>query len=351
MTATNEVLRSGQLVDGTFKLQLEKYIALKLNVKYVHLCHSGTQALNVLAEAKRILSKNIEPNIILPDVSYIATYNAFLRAGYNITLADVDAYGMIKWSEVDRIREQNPNSKYDLCIVGLYGSKPLFNNVNYNKLDRKVRNSDVHQFEDGAQHWLGGMLHNSSAMTLSFDPSKNLHASGHGGAIVTDMLIISEQVKELLLQGGDFTNGGINSKLSEIDCSHILVRAKYLTEWQNRRKQIAAYWIESFADTKIENLVESNIARMNAYHSVNKFAISVPDRDKLKEYLSLHGIETKIHYINNFSSSYKLKPQVKCDFLSNSYQFVKHTLSLPIYPELTDIEVDYIRDTVKSFYK
>ena len=90
---------------------------------------------------------------------------------------------------------------------------------------------------------------------------------------------------------------------------------------------------------------------MNAYHSVNKFAISVPDRDKLKEYLSLHGIETKIHYINNFSSSYKLKPQVKCDFLSNSYQFVKHTLSLPIYPELTDIEVDYIRDTVKSFYK
>jgi dTDP-4-amino-4,6-dideoxygalactose transaminase len=86
---------------------------------------------------------------------------------------------------------------------------------------------------------------------------------------------------------------------------------------------------------------------MYAYHSVNKFAISVENRDRLQEYLQLHGIETKIHYKQNLSRHRLAKNN--CSFLENSWQFCAHTLSLPIYPELTDGEVERITQTIIKF--
>lgn len=357
LTATNEVLKSGKLVNGKYKFDLEEYFCNYLNCKHAFAVHSGTQALEIIAEAnKLVLSYRKKDNhIILPDVSYKATLHGFIRHGYKVTLVDVDAYGMIKWDEVKKILEENTDIIYDICVVGLYGAKPYYSNHKENDLRYKalsmitLRGGKV--FEDGAQHWLSGRSEMSAAMAISLDPTKNLNASGNGGVIVCSSDDLANQIKSICQNGSETgilaSQLGTNSKLGEIDCAHVLVRTKYIEAWQQRRKDIAAYYMREFTKHDIENLCESKEERMYAYHSVNKFAISVENRDRLQEYLLLNGIETKIHYKNNLSR-YKLADN-NCSFLENSWQFCRHTLSLPIYPELTDSEVECITQTIIKF--
>lgn len=357
LSVTDEVLKSGKLVNGKYKFDLEEYFCEYLHYKHAFAVHSGTQALEIIAEANKLVTsyRKKESHILLPDVSYKATLHAFIRHGYNVTLVDVDAYGMMKWDEVTKIVEQNPDIIFDICIVGLYGAKPYYNNHKENDLRFKalstitIRGGKV--YEDGAQHWLSGRNEMSTAMAISLDPTKNLNASGNGGVIVTSYDDLANHIKAICKNGSEnsiyATQLGTNSKLSEIDCAHVLVRTKHIEAWQQRRKDIAAYYMREFAKHDIENLCESKEERMYAYHSVNKFAISVENRDRLQEYLQLHGIETKIHYKQNLSR-YRLAKN-NCSFLENSWQFCAHTLSLPIYPELTDDEVERITQTIIKF--
>jgi dTDP-4-amino-4,6-dideoxygalactose transaminase len=354
---TNEVLKSGKLVNGKYKFDLEEYFSNYLNFKHVYAVHSGTQALEIIAEANKLATsyRKHEYHILIPDVSYKATLHAFVRHGYKVTLVDVDAYGMMKWDEVTKIVESNPDTIYDICIVGLYGAKPYYNNYKESELRFKalstisIRGGKI--FEDGAQHWLSGRNEMSTAMAISLDPTKNLNASGNGGVICTSYDSLAHHIESICKNGSEnnilATQIGTNSKLSEIDCAHVLVRSKYIEAWQQRRKDIAAYYMREFTKHNIENLCESKEERMYAYHSVNKFAISIENRDRLQEYLTLNGIETKIHYKRNLSR-YRLAYN-NCSLLENSWQFCAHTLSLPIYPELTDGEVEHIVQTIIKF--
>lgn len=357
LSVTDEILKSGKLVNGKYKYDLEEYFCDYLDYRYAFAIHSGTQALEIIAEANKIAksSRKTDNHIILPDVSYKATLHAFIRQGYKVTLVDVDAYGMIKWDEVNKIVEANPDIIYDICVVGLYGAKPYYSNHNPTDLRFKplsrisLRGGRV--FEDGAQHWLSGKMEMTTAMAISLDPTKNLNASGNGGVIVTSNSNLAANIGAICKNGVDnsvlASQIGTNSQLGEIDCAHVLVRSKYIKAWQQRRKDIAAYYIREFTKHDIDNLCESNEERMYSYHSVNKFAISVENRDRLQEYLLLQGIETKIHYEQNLSR-YRLAEN-NCSFLENSWQFCAHTLSLPIYPELTDSEVERITQTIIKF--
>jgi dTDP-4-amino-4,6-dideoxygalactose transaminase len=335
LDATDEVLSSGTFVSGIKTKEFEFWLKHRCGANYAVTVHSGTQALEIIARYK--YEKHLEsqrlnpakPKILLPNLTYPATLNAFINTGWDIELVDTDKYGIINY--------QREVYNYFHCLVGLYGMQPW----------EWARIENAYSvIVDGAQHWLECHGQVGSGMAISFDPTKNLCASGNGGAIVTN----DEHLYMYAMRYRDnfkpyFENEGTNSKLSELDCSHLLVRTKYISEWQNRRKLISKYYIEQFKDLPFKCLSDTNIP-----HAHQKFVIYTDDRNSLHTHMLLNNIETKKHYEYVLGDLPVARDYVKPDLLSTSVMLSRGVLSLPIYPELTDNEVEYITQKVIEFY-
>ena len=90
LDATDEVLRSGQLMAGNYTAEFENWLAKKNRSKYAVTCHSGSQALEIIAEYYRLQSSVRPPRVVIPSMTYVATANAFIRAGWEVYIADTD---------------------------------------------------------------------------------------------------------------------------------------------------------------------------------------------------------------------------------------------------------------------
>jgi dTDP-4-amino-4,6-dideoxygalactose transaminase len=332
LDATHRALKDGQLVGGHYTRSFEEWLKHITKTKYAVTVHSGTQALEIIARYKKQKHHNEmvgNPKIRIPNLTYPATLNAFLTAGWDVELVDTDKYGILK--------QGLPVSTAYTCLVGLYGMKPW----------EQARIEQSHSvIVDGAQHWLVSEGQVGAGMAISFDPTKNLHSSGNGGAIVTN----DEQLYLFAATYRDnnkpaFHDVGTNSKMSEQDCAQILVRAKYINEWQLRRAKISKYWCDMFRDLPARCLSDNPTP-----HAHQKFVMYLEDRNRLHTHLLTDGIDSKIHYEYVLGDLPIGRGLVKPDLLSTSVMLSRGVLSLPMYPELTDQEVQYVADKVKSFY-
>jgi dTDP-4-amino-4,6-dideoxygalactose transaminase len=334
-------MREGRLVDGPYVDQFESWLEGRTGVPYAVTCHSGTQALEIIAKyrhnAHRLLASQIgvpftAPTIRLPNLTYPATLNAFINTGWDAVLADTDRNGIM-------LRGESPGY-YD-CPVGLYGAKPS-NNDKF----------DIGTIIDGAQHWLVADGHIGSGMAISFDPTKNLPSSGNGGAIVTRNEDLCNFAKNYKNNGKLSNHGtsGTNSKMSEQDCAQILVRTQYLDQWQARRRLIAAHWCNELAHLEHQRPVLRCLSSGVEHHAHQKFVVFTEDRAALNAYLLEHGIECKIHYPYTLGELAVTKDFRKPDMLSTSVMLSRGVLSLPMYPELTDTEVEYISEKILAYY-
>lgn len=331
LDVTDEVLRSGQLMAGNYTAEFENWLARKNHSKYAITCHSGSQALEIIAEYYRTQSSVSTPRVVVPSMTYVATANAFIRAGWEVWIADTDKYGLL---------DNKKHVPIDLSVqatvlVGLYGAA-----VN---ADRFWGTDLV--IEDGAQHWLANNCNRvGNACAISFDPMKNLNAYGNGGAVVTDDLDLLDFAREWTNNGKPtHTNIGTNSRMSEIESAQMMVKTQYIDTWQARRKNIALYWMGRLKNTGIRSLIDANNFETHSYH---KFVIDVDSRDILARNLDIKGIETRVHYKQPL---HELPAYSNCtgpDILSVASALGRRVLSLPIYPELTDLEVEYIIDQV-----
>jgi dTDP-4-amino-4,6-dideoxygalactose transaminase len=222
-------------------------------------------------------------------------------------------------------------------LVGLYGH-------GVNQFGERFWATDL-VIEDGAQHWLandGKRL--GDACAISFDPMKNLNCYGNGGAVVTDDIDLLEFAREWCNNGKPQHNSiGTNSRMSEIDCAQMMVKTRYINEWQQRRGKIARYWMDRLKNTGIRSLIDAGNIDTHAFH---KFVIDVDHRDILQRNLNLKHIETKIHYREPLHELPAYSTFNGPDILSVASALSRRVLSLPIYPELTDLEVEYIIDQV-----
>jgi dTDP-4-amino-4,6-dideoxygalactose transaminase len=340
LDATDRVLSTGNLMSGQYTTEFEDWLANRTGAKYAVTVHSGTQALEIIARYRyhtfndlfqQGAFKGRQPIVRIPNLTYPATLNAFITAGWNIELVDTDKNGMVP----SLLNDERQIGIFE-CIIGLYGAKP--------KQNFKWQ---VDNIVDGAQHWLVADGNIGSGMAISFDPTKNLPASGNGGAIVT-------QNPELYEYAFTYKNNsmrehrraGTNSKMSEQECAQIMVRTQYIDEWQARREKIKQYWCNAFENIPIRCL-SAGIDR----HANQKFVIYTDDRLALNQYLTVNGIETKINYPYALSELPVAAPYARPDMLSTSVMLSRGVLSLPIYPELTDAEVEFIAEKVITFYK
>jgi dTDP-4-amino-4,6-dideoxygalactose transaminase len=134
--------------------------------------------------------------------------------------------------------------------------------------------------------------------------------------------------------------------MSELECAHLLVRTRYIGEWQDRREQIRKYYLNRFFDMPFKCLSKSF-----ENHADQKFVIYTQSRNELHNYLHDNKIESKIHYPYVLSELPIAKDIIKKpDLLSTSMALSRGVLSLPIYPELTDSEVEAVADAVCKFF-
>jgi dTDP-4-amino-4,6-dideoxygalactose transaminase len=198
--------------------------------------------------------------------------------------------------------------------------------------------------EDAAQHWLSNNCHHvGHARAISFDPMKNLNNYGNGGAVVTDDRHLSDYARNWCDNGkrSSHAQTGSNSRMSEVDCAQMMVKAKYLDRWQARRKEIAMQYIHAFRDTALRCLIDdTNIAT----HCFHKFVVDVDHRDVVQSKLEQRGIETKVHYQHPLHELGAYQRYDGPSILSAASSLSRRCLSLPIYPELEDVEVEYIID-------
>ena len=339
LAATDEVLRSGQLMNGNYTAEFEHWLATKNRSQYAVTCHSGTHALEIIAEYW-IREYAACPKVLIPTITYVATANAFIRAGWDVEFVDVDAHGLLDFRKIPKDKQYEA-----VVIVGLYGHA-VTHHAGVHEWTSWLKNQ-VAVFEDAAQHWLAADCQRiGQAAAISFDPMKNLANYGNGGAVVTNNMDLAHFARSWRDAGKpDHSYAGTNSRMSEIDCATMLVKTKHLDRWQARRALISDFWRERFKDTNVHCLIDE----LNAYnHAHHKFVINVDNRDQLKQQLADKKIETRIHYEKPLHEIPEFQHWPGPDMLATASSFSRRVLSLPLYPELTDLEVEYISDQVLS---
>jgi dTDP-4-amino-4,6-dideoxygalactose transaminase len=339
LDTTDEVLRSGQLMNGNHTAEFESWLAKKNSVKYAVTVHSGTAALECLAEYYATQQSTINPpRVLIPSMTYVATANAFQRAGWDIHFIDTDSHGLFDLNKVP-----SDLSFQAVVLVGLYGADIA--HIGEIRHWRRMVIDDMIIIEDAAQHWLSADCRRiGRAAAISFDPMKNLACYGNGGAIVTNDAELLHFARAWRDNGKTtHNNTGTNSRMSELDCALLLVKSQHLETWQQRRSTIARYWMERFKNQPIRSLIDRDNADDHAYH---KFVIDIDQRDIVKENLRIKNIETRVHYPQPLHEFGTFRQWPGPDLLSSSSALSRRVLSLPIYPELTDLQVDYVADQV-----
>ena len=335
LDATDQVLASGNLMNGPFTQQFEEWLAQKNHSNYAVLCHSGTQALEILAgyycTEHNLHPRPNPPTILIPAMTFPASANAFVRAGWNIHLIDTDAYGNMKFSDIPK------DLNYHAILgIGLYGAA----------LHDSLKWIVPLVIEDAAQHWLSNRCNRSrEATAISFDPMKNLNNYGNGGAVVTNDRNLSDYARNWCDNGkrSGHAQTGTNSRMSEVDCAQMMIKTAYLDQWQARRESIARRYIAAFRDAPFRCLIDDSNVSSHCFH---KFVIDASNRDQLQADLKSAGIDTRVHYQHPLHELDAYQQYAGPSLLSAASSLSRRALSLPIYPELTDSEVEYIIDSV-----
>lgn len=355
LDAVNSVYRSGQVLDGPYVDEFETQIAGRCHREYAVAVNSCTQGL-IFAQSALGLQ---QAPIITPTVSFAATLNSVVMSRNIPVYCDVDKHGLIDLETLTF----NPRAHKirAMVYVNLFG-----NVIDYDKLkviNKMFSDDEIIIIEDAAQSFgafykeiPSGKLGHASV--LSFDPTKNLPNYGSGGMVLTDDWGTYQVLKNLRDNGKDdeHMSVGTNSKMSEADCASMLVKLKHFDSWQKRRTEIADFYTEN-----LKKHVRVTDVAPDVEHAWHKFpiwldtcqseagSIVFPIRHTVQQTLRNAGIETRIHYITPLPD---LGANPHSDFLNLPNQYphgASHSrteLSLPIYPELTDLEVEFVVEQV-----
>ena len=346
MDTIDEVYLTGQVLDGLCTLKFEKEIASRCNRKYGIAVNSCTQGL-IFAQQACLPS---ESKILIPTLSFAATLNSVLYANHTPVFCDTDNKALVDLETMDiALTGAGVN-----CIMyaNLFGHVVDYDRM---RIQTEFFSDDIFVIEDAAQSFgakykgmPSGSLGNISV--LSFDPTKNLNNYGSGGMILTDSYSAYEDLMDLRDNGKIMGHQGFgtNSKMSEADCAVMLIKLKYFDQWQARRQAIADYYTE-----QLDGYVDIVGPGLDVESAWSKFVIRLSERHALKARLSMAGIETKFHYdktLFELPVGFDYVDYAR-DLYRESTAFSRECLSFPIYPELTDSEVEEVADTVIDYLR
>ena len=348
--AIQRVVQHGQFILGAEVKAFEKEIASYLNVNRAVGVASGTDALQLA-----LLACGIKPGaeVITTPFTFIATAETIAKCGATPVFVDIDP----KTYNIDpaKIEPRLTEKSRAILPVHLYG-QPADTDLIL-KLARKYNLSVI---EDCAQalgaEYKGKKVGSlGDAGCLSFFPSKVLGAYGDGGMVVTNSSEIAEKVEMLRNHGCKekyyHLVPGFSSRLDSLQAAILRVKLGHLGNWIELRRQKASVYSQLF--DQIDGIQPPYVAP-DSYHIFNYYTIRLEnshgDRDKLREHLSAKGIATAIYYplSLHLQEVHKALNYQNGDF-PESEQAQEQVLSLPMYPELDEWQIDEVVAGIKEF--
>ena len=293
--AVARVIDSGWYLQGEENLRFEKNYSEYIGTKYTIGCANGLDALYLIFRAYMemgIMSPGDE--VIVPANTYIATILAITENRLVPVLVEPSIINY----QIDEnlIEERITERTKAICIVHLYGQ------CAYTEKIRSLCDKySLKLIEDNAQ--AHGCLYDGrktgslgDAAGHSFYPGKNLGALGDAGAVTTNDPQLADVVRALGNYGSQkkyvFKYIGRNSRLDAVQAAVLDVKLKYLDECNNRRKEIARYYINNISNSKIILPVISDWNQ----HVFHIFTVRCKEREALQKYLEENGVQTNIHY-------------------------------------------------------
>lgn len=347
-TAIQGVIDKSAFVLGDVVRQFEDEFAKFCDAKFCIGVGNGTDALHLALSACDIKSGD---EVITTPHTFIATTEAISMAGAKIVFADIDK----ETFNIDpkKIEEKiNKNTKAILA-VHLYGCPCDMESIL--KLSKKY---GLKIIEDACQahgaEYKGRRVGSfGDVAAFSFFPGKNLGAYGDGGAVVTNNNQIALKVKMLRDHGRttkyEHEMEGFNSRLDAMQASILKVKLKYLNAWNEKRRQHAGKYNSLL---KYITKIKVPLCSKDAVSVFHLYVIMTNDRDRLREYLDEKGVATGIHYPIplHLQKAYRYLELPKGSF-PVAEGTASQILSLPIYPELTNEQIEYICQSIEDYYK
>ncbi|MBS3085489.1 DegT/DnrJ/EryC1/StrS family aminotransferase [Candidatus Pacearchaeota archaeon] len=340
-SAILRVLDSGWFILGKEVEEFEKEFAAYCGKNYGIGVGSGFDALLLALKALEIGDGD---EIITVPHTAIPTVAAIIASGAIPKFVDVGEDCLM---DVNKIKEVITEKTKAIMPVHLYGQA-----CDMEQILEIANQHNLFIIEDCAQahgaEYKGKRVPISTLGCFSFYPSKNMGAFGDGGMIVTDSEAISTRLK-MLRNYGQATRyhakmQGYNTRLDELHATILRVQLKYLNEDNEIRKQIALRY-----NLLLKEIVTIPNVNQNKKHVYHLYVIKTDKRDRLKEKLNELGIGTEIHYPIplHLQEAYKYLGYKNGDF-AQTEKAAKEILSIPIYPELTDTEIETVAQKIKE---
>jgi dTDP-4-amino-4,6-dideoxygalactose transaminase len=347
-----EVIMSGQFVQGPMLKKFEQELAAYAGAQYAIGVGNGTDALWLSFLA---LGLGEGDELITNANTFFATAEAMWIAGCTAVLVDCDP--KTKCIDPEAVRKAISKRTRAIVPVHLYGQCAPMRDI------RRIADEyGLFVVEDNAQaidahgdNFKIGEL--SDAVCTSFIIQKNLGTFGDGGAIWTDHQYINDKVRKLRNHGSnkrDVHSMGFNSRLDDLHAGVLSAKLKHIKEWSDRRIEIADKYTEGLTGCDFLDLPYVRPGYRHVFHLYVIETKNPADRDKMLDYLIKNGVDAKTHY------SIAIHKQEGFPWgqaarvvgpLTHAEKNAASCISLPMFPELTEEEIQYTIRVVRDWPK
>ena len=348
--AVDRVFDSQQFILGSEVESFERDVASYCGTRHAIGCASGSDAL-LLA----LMALGVQPGdeVITTSFSFFATGGMIARLGARPVYVDIRRADFNLDPELIE-RAITPRTRA-LLPVHLFGQCAEMDTI----LD-VARRHEIPVIEDAAQA-IGADYRGRRAGTMglvgcfSFFPSKNLGGAGDGGLLTTDDNALAERLRLLRVHGMQpkyhHRLVGINSRLDSVQAAVLSVKLKYLDGWTEARQRNAARYDQLFREAGLQEVV-TPVANSHSRHIYHQYTIRCARRDELMASLKEAGVATEVYY------PVPLHLQECFMYLGHhagdlpvSEEAARESLSLPVYPELTEEMQRYVVERITQFYR
>jgi dTDP-4-amino-4,6-dideoxygalactose transaminase len=380
-----ESLRTASFVGGAQVQGFEEEFAQFCETKYCIAVNSGTDALRFA-----LIAAGIGPGdeVVAVPNTFIATTEAISQTGATPVFVDIDerTYNMDSNQLEDYLKRRFNNSTAApqhgstvkrlraVLPVHLYGQPADMDSIleiadRYGLIviEDACQAHGAEYFSQKENQWrkAGSM---GIAGCFSFYPGKNLGACGEGGAVTTNNEEIAKKIRMLRDHGQaqkyyhEFE--GYNGRLDAIQCGILRIKLKHLSDWNEKRRHNASLYTQQLNTAALQHRSTAALKAQPATRNIiipfepswtkavyHLYIIRTQKRDELQKYLSENGISTGLHYPIplHLQNAYK-----RFDFMNGNYPVTEKVsneiLSLPMFPQLTAEQIEYVTSKIKSFY-
>jgi dTDP-4-amino-4,6-dideoxygalactose transaminase len=344
------VFESQQFILGTEVAQLEQELARYSKVQHAIGCANGSDALLLALMA---LGIGADDEVITTPFSFFATASAMARLGARPVFVDINpqTYNL----DVEKIEAAITPRTRAIMPVHLYGQCAEMKEISELAEQRGLRVVEDAAQAIGSDDVVGRAGGLGDIGCFSFYPSKNLGGAGDGGMLTTNDDELAEKLNILRVHGGErryyHSVIGINSRLDALQAAVLRVKLPHLDGWSDARAAHAATYTQLLTDAGLTEEITTPFVREGVRHIYHQYVIRAGRRDALFEHLKQHGVGTDIYYPVplHMQECFAYLGYTEGDF-PEAERAARETLALPVYPELSLEQQQYVVEVIRSFY-